>query len=159
MVSGDSTVHGDAGRPEVLLSWVVHPAQQRPAAVFLTLGYLGLATLALQAGLHTPWMTVVGAFVLGGAAAEFLAPSTYRLTTAGAERTGLVGGRRIAWPAVRKAYRFDNGVKLSTLARPGLLEAYRGLWLPWAEHRDEVLRLVDRLAAERLRPVAGEGEE
>jgi len=120
--------------------------------------YIALATLALNAGFRTPWLTVLGGVAMLAAVAEFLFPTTYRLDAAGASVRGPLGLRRLSWPAVRSAHQVDrealSGVIISPVVEPGLARRMRSLWLPAAASGeptlDTLMAWVGRLATERV---------
>ena len=138
--------------PELLLTWRVHLARQRPVAAVVALSFIVAVAYLAQAAYDALWLTALGVLLMVGAAGEFLFPTRYRLTTAGAERWTWSGRQELAWDEVKVVYRFDDGLKLSTLARPGPLEAHRGLYLRWGDEAEAVRRVVDERATQRRRP-------
>jgi hypothetical protein len=62
----------------------------------------------------------------------------------GVQARGLVMRRRMGWPQVRRVARDGLGVKLSPLARPSRLEAYRGIYLWFSDNADEVMEFIAR---------------
>lgn len=149
------------GRPPeggaTLLAWRVHPARERPVAAALAgLFIVGVAVL-IQAAWRSPGLTALAVLLVGGAAGEFLLPTRYRLTPEGAERWSWLGMRQaVGWEQVAAVYRFPDGLKLSTQARPGLLEPHRGLFLRWGEQAAEAMAVVAQRATARRRPAGDE---
>ncbi len=144
---------------DLLLRWRVHPARSRPVAAAVALLFIIGVSGLVQSAWQTGWLTALAVLLLGGAAGEFLFPSVFCLTTDGAERRAWTGLRQqVAWADVQVVYRFDDGLKLSTLPRPGPLEPHRGLFLRWGEQRDFVLAIVDQRATARRRPAKGDDE-
>jgi len=142
-----------------LLRWRVHPARLKPWSALAAVLFMAGVTALVQSAYHSAWLSVMAILLLGGAIGEFLFPTDYRLTTAGAERKPSLGARQsVAWPAVQVVYRFDEGLKLSTLPTPGVLEPHRGLFLRFGDERDAILRFVDERATARRRPAEG-GDE
>lgn len=148
-MESSTALHKTEGTGETLASWVSHPAAGQPRKLAAVVGYLLLATGAVQLGFDRAWLSALTLVVLTAAAAEFLFPITYRLTTTGASRRGLFATREVAWSEVRAVYRFPQGLKLSTQPRPNLLEPYRGFFVPFGDDPETVLALVDRLATAR----------
>lgn len=147
--------------PEPLLSWRVHPARRRPRRTAFVIGLLLLVAFILYLSTASLWLTGLALFLLTGSLGEYLFASTYHVSAQGAERCGLAGPRRVTWAEVKAAYLLDDGIKLSTLARPGPLEPYRGVFLPFADddQRAAVLAVVDQHAnARRRSPEAPQAE-
>lgn len=141
-----------------LLAWRVHPARARPAMAAVTVLFIAGVACLTHAAYHAFWLTMLAVLFLSGAAGEFLFPSHYVLTAEGASRQSWLGVRQqVAWPDVLAVYRFEDGLKLSTAARPGPLEPHRGLYLRWGGERDAVLAIVDERATARRR--VGDGDE
>ncbi len=129
------------------LVWRTHPAATQPGKAVAVLAYVAAAGVAVQVCFGTLWMTAIGLLVLVVAAQEFLFVTTCRVNDTGVERRGLFGVQRLTWSQVRAVHRGPDGVKLSTLARAGWLEPYRGVYLPCGDRCDEVLGWVTRHVA------------
>lgn len=138
-----------APQPDALC-WRVHLAARRPrqaAAAALVICLAGLLA-------HLAWRTLplgpITVALLFLSASEFFLPIHYRVTeTEVSLRSGLTL-RRIAWSRVRRWAADGDGIRLSPLARPSRLDAYRGLYLRLPDQPDlaeEVLRLVANRSA------------
>ena len=111
------------------LEWSVHLARSAPSKVAVV-ALVILASAALCFYLfHNFLFAAFIAIALVGATAEFLFPIRYRINAAGIEMRNLHQLRRMEWREVRKAYLQPDGVKLSPLALPTRLEAFRGIFL------------------------------
>ncbi len=147
----------DRREEETLLTWTSCPARDQPRAALLTVVYAAAVALAVHLYFGSPWLTALGGLVVLGGAAEFLLPSTYTLTSAGAERHGWIGRQRLAWGEVKAVFVRPDGVQLSPLVAPRRLEAHRLLFLRCGQRQEEVLALIDRLATARRRPESLDG--
>jgi hypothetical protein len=87
---------------------------------------------------------MLAAGLLLAAISDFLFPIRYRMTEEGMEARGLVMRRRMGWSQVKRVVRDELGVKLTPLARPSRLEAYRGIYCWFAENADEVMEFIAR---------------
>ncbi len=123
--------------------------------------FLLVAIAALQLGLRTPLLTILGALLLAAACAEFWLPVTFELDAEGASRVTPLGCRRVAWAEVRAARQFDvgprPGVLLSTVPGDnGIAAAWRAVFLPvgreGAPSLDELVAQVAARATARQRP-------
>jgi hypothetical protein len=127
-----------------VLEWRVWPAREQPARAAAAVGlalFVGLLALLVFHGIAA---ALVSSLVVVGAAGEFLFPTTYRLSTEGAEARNPFGWRKIAWKEVRRVYTGEREIKLSPLERPGRGEAYRGVLLRCRGNQEEVAAAVRR---------------
>jgi hypothetical protein len=126
------------------LVWRVHLAAQHPGkaagAVFAILATVALAHFAFRSWV----LCVAAALLLTGAVGEFLFPIRYQADASGVRAKWLAGGAAIAWPRVRRCYSDAEGVTLSPFSQPSRLERWRGVYLRFGEHKQEVLAAIDR---------------
>ncbi len=119
-------------KEEVLLSWRTHLARRQPrragGVIALVLAAAGLVLISSR----NPLLAVGCVLALSAAAGEFLFPIHYRLTARGAYMRNFLSLRFLPWTQVRRCHRGPRGIKLSPLAYPSRLEAFRGLHL-WVE--------------------------
>jgi len=131
-------------KDEVVLRWQVHLAKEEPRKLFVV-----IAAIVAMAALALVWIGPIGvittAFVLVGALSEFLLPITFIITPTHVSASTLVGKRIMAWKDAKKCYVTDDGVKISPLPRASRLEAFRGVYLLFGDHKQEVLDIVARL--------------
>lgn len=127
-----------------VVTWSVHLARRQPwraaAAVFLVCASAAAAYLIWP---H-PLAAAVAGFLVLSAAAEFLLPIKYRIGPEGVSCRNFLSLRQIKWADVKHCYRDADGVKLSPLARPSRLEAYRGIYLWLGGEGEAVLEAVRR---------------
>jgi len=102
------------------------------------------AAVCAGIGFRGWWAGVLAAGLLVAAISDFLFPVRYVMDEEGVWARGLVMRRRMAWAQVRRVARDELGVKLSPLARPSRLEAYRGIYLWFADNADEVMEFIAR---------------
>lgn len=136
--------------PDTVLEWTVHLAVAQPAravtAAVLSAGAVTLTALAFPNGVFA----LAAAWLLFASLAEFFLPVTYRLTTQGAEARHLWTFARIEWRAVKRKYLCEDGIKLSPLASPTRLEAFRGVFLRFGrDNREAVISAVKELHSGR----------
>jgi hypothetical protein len=124
------------------LEWRVHLAPVRPyraAGAILAAALAGGGAWAVFGSL-LPTLAATAAVI--SSVSEFLFPIRYRLTGRGAEVGHGLSRSSIAWGQVRKCYLFPDGLKLSPIGSPGRLEAFRGVFLRFAENEDQVVAFV-----------------
>jgi hypothetical protein len=132
-----------AAAPPPDFEWRVHPfAESRPKAVLSIVAPLAMAALVHWWGGSWLW-TGLGLLLLVSAEFPFFFPARCRFDAEGASlrRAGTTVARR--WDRLKSYYPDRNGVLLSPFARPYWLENFRGVYLQYGRHRDEVLRQLE----------------
>lgn len=147
MESMRANVESPAPPPSPLpqpVEWRVHPARRQPGRAVVAVG-VALGT-AVAAGMlfGSLSLALVSAGALLAAVGEFLFPTTYRLTAAGAEARNLFAWRRIAWKEVKRVYAGKEVIKLSPLkSRDDRREPFRGVLLRCENNQTAVLEVID----------------
>lgn len=127
-----------AAAPEALV-WTVHPfMESRPKAVLSIVAPLGMAALVHWWGGSWLW-TGLGLLLLLSAEFPFFLRTVCRFDAEGAHmrRAGTSVSKK--WDQLKSYYPDRNGVLLSPFARPYWLENFRGIYLQYGGHREEVL--------------------
>jgi len=109
---------------------------------------VALAMVAIVAMIHA----VSGSLALAGVAVaalaislwRFLLPAEIELSPDGVVFRGLGRTRRIDWRRIGRYEIQRRGVLILPETDSAPLDYLRGLYLPWRDHRDEVLALLDR---------------
>ncbi len=140
---------------EPRLEWTVHLARRRPRQAVAIVAVIVLAGIAAGYGFQAPLLGVLAVILLTASVSEFLFPVRYALGPDGASAKGLLHRRAMAWRQVRRAARDEWGVKLSPLARPSRLEAYRGIYLWFEGNAEDVMAAIDH----RVRREADGGDD
>lgn len=128
-----------------VLAWKVHLIRENPAKVLLIAPVVVMSLLVCYIFTHSPIFMAVTLALLASSLADFLFPIRYEMSEQGASSRTLLGRTFVEWDRVKKYYLDDHGIKLSTLPRPGRLEAYRGLYLRFGGNQDEVIEAVRRM--------------
>jgi hypothetical protein len=131
-------------KPATVLEWRVHLARRQPRrAIIVALVVLATAVIC-QLAFDNPLFAIVAALLVIFSTADFVLPIHYRITEAGIQMRAGLSLRRMAWSQVRACYRDDCGVKLSPLARPSRLEAFRGIYLWFGDdNADSVMQAIE----------------
>ena len=127
---------------DTTLEWTVHLARRRPRQAKAVVAIILLAGIAAGYGFRTPLLGLLAVVLLTAAVSDFLFPVRYSLGPDGIAARGLLHRRAMAWRQVRRIARDDLGVKLSPLSRPSRLEAYRGIYLWFADNADQVMAII-----------------
>ena len=126
------------------MQWTIHLARGRPRRAIGALGIAAAGAVCAGVGFGSVWVGMLAAGLLLAAISDFLFPIRYRMTEEGMEARGLVMRRRMGWSQVKRVVKDELGVKLSPLAWPSRLEAYRGIYCWFAENADEVMEFIAR---------------
>jgi hypothetical protein len=97
---------------------------------------------AAGVGFQNVLLGLLAGILLVAAVSDYLFPIRYTLGLDGIEARGLWHRRRMTWKQVRRVGQDDLGVKLSPLPRPSRLEAYRGIYLWFADNADDVMASI-----------------
>ncbi|MBN2473072.1 MAG: hypothetical protein JXB62_00590 [Pirellulales bacterium] len=129
-------------QPPPPLSWRSWPAREHVLrTVLVVLGLLAAALLVVWL-LHRVSLAVVALAALLIALWRFFVPVRFDLSAHGVDEMVLGRQRRIPWQAVRRHEVCAAGVLLLPHDDRSAMASFRGLYLPWAGHRDEVLAHV-----------------
>jgi len=125
------------------LVWSVRPCARNPLlAVAVALFVLGMS-LAVDVLFGSVWWGALALLLLAVSVAPYYVGATYVVSEAGAAAAGLFGTHRRRWAEVKGCFPDAEGVLLSPLARPTRLAYTRGLYLRFADNRDEVMARVE----------------
>jgi hypothetical protein len=104
-----------------------------------------LAAVALLVGLATgrPGWALAAAFMLAIAAWRYFVPVLYELGTLGVTQQVFSRQRRVPWRSLGRYEIRSAGVFLSPHSEPGPLDAFVGFYLPWCDHKDEVMANIE----------------
>jgi hypothetical protein len=126
------------------LKWVVRLGDRQPGRRWVVIAVACAAGIAGQLIFRHPLMAILGFGVILLSTAEMLLPLHHRLDEHGASvRCGL-SESAIDWKDVKRARVNEEGIKLSPLDGSARMEAFRGVYLRFADNRDSVLNLVQR---------------
>lgn len=98
---------------------------------------------------------LLGVGAILGSTTEFWLPLRYTVDSEGAKvKCGLVE-TALTWDRVKRAVLANDGIKLSPLAKASRMGAFRGVYLRFADNRDEVLAAIGRYWGGDVRPLEG----
>jgi hypothetical protein len=135
-----------AGIPaEPILAWKVHLLRDTPSRLLLIVPVVLAGLLISFLITHSLLFPAIALVIFAGALSDYLFPTRYEIGEKGARSRTIGGSAFIEWSRVKKYYLDDRGIKLSPLATPGRLEAYRGVYLRFGGNRDAVIKAVRRM--------------
>ncbi len=128
---------------EPLLRWQVHLVRRQPERLpVVLLVLIGAPMLGLWLMEH--WLFAIAAlWMVFSATADYLLPIRYEADEMGIRQKGW-SPRLMRWERVRRVVWGEQGVLLSPFEKPSRLDAFRGIFLWYGDHADEVRALVER---------------
>jgi len=130
-----------ASKNDTILRWTIHLAPEHPLKLLCALGVIALVSVAAHRVIG-PLGSMAVAAALVGSLADFLFPITYEIKPDRVTCRMLFKQAEIMWRDVRKCYLDAHGIKLSPLARPSRLEAFRGVYLRFDRNKEQVIEAV-----------------
>jgi hypothetical protein len=125
--------------PPPTLSWRCWPLGEQAvgtAIVLVCLAAVGVGVHWLTSQIH---LAVLAVAVLALAMWRYFLPIHFELTPEGVNQWLFGGHRRIPWTAIHRYEIRSSGVLLLPFADRSAMDAFRGLYLPWGDRREEVL--------------------
>ena len=107
-----------------------------PAVLVAVATLVGLSTGSLGWAVAAALALIVGSW-------RYFVPVVYELGTLGVTQQVLSSQRRISWRSIGRYEVRSAGVFLSPYAEAGPLDAFSGLYLPWCDHKNDVLASVE----------------
>ena len=140
--SGEVSTHPASGEPGGMLEWRCHPVTRRPSVSIAVSVFVIVVAVAVSYSTDSRLFTVLALVIMLGSLAKFYFPTSYKLTdkTVAVKTTTTTITKE--WSQYRSFYPDKNGVLLSPFAEPSRLENFRGIYLMFAENRDEVIAFV-----------------
>lgn len=129
--------------------------ERDPAKLAVVLGVACLAALLGGALLHPVFGGLLGFALIAGATTDFWLPQHFTLSGTGASLRCGISVTSIGWGDVKRVVYTDEGVKLSPLEAATRLAPFRGVFLRFANNRDEVIEEVKRHWEGDVRPLEG----
>lgn len=125
------------------LVWSVDIGKQEPRKKFIVLGVMclvGLAGLVFPGGNIA--FSIIGMGLILASNPEVFLPIRYELTESSAKSRCFLSFTVVEWSQVKKMWEDEDGIKLSIFEKRSRLEAFRGVYLRYANNRDAVLAKI-----------------
>lgn len=127
---------------EPALEWTCHPVKRKPLVSALVTLFIFVVVALVFYTTSSRAFGVLAAVVMLASLAKFYFPTTYRLTNDRITIKTTTQTLRKDWSIYRSCYPDKNGILLSPFVRPSRLENFRGIYLMFANNRDEVTEFV-----------------
>ena len=125
--------------PPSSLSWRSWPLGQNilgGSILLISLSVAGMGVHFVTGQIH---LALLAAAVLAIALWRFFLPVAFELNADGVNQWLFGRHKLIPWRAIRRYEVYSSGVLLLPFYDGCVMDAFRGLHLPWGDHRDEVL--------------------
>jgi len=133
---------GQIDDAEPTLEWTCHPVKRRPLVSVLVTAFIFVVVALVYYTTASRVFGVLAAVVMLASLAKFYFPTTYRLTHERITIKTTTQTLHKDWSIYRSCYPDKNGILLSPFVRPSRLENFRGIYLMFANNRDEVTEFV-----------------
>jgi hypothetical protein len=144
-----SFVPSPAPTPIRWQSWPLR--DERLRALLLLIGIVAVGLL-VQTLTGRVYLSLLAVAVLMIASWRFFLPVVIELSDEGVSQQRFGRQHRTAWQSIRRYEVCSTGVLLLPDEDRSILASFRGLFLPWATHRDEVLAHVHHHLDQPARP-------
>jgi hypothetical protein len=124
------------------LQWTVHLLRQRPQKAWGAAGVMVLAALLVGMAFRSAGMGLLALVLLWLATRDYWLPVRYSVSEKGAGVRYLGAVYDIPWERVNYVTVTAEGVKLSPLPPRARLEPFRGVYLRFADNREQVLEAI-----------------
>jgi len=152
MNADEATPDEAEGGGAVAVSWTVQPwRRNRPLGIAVALLVLAV-TFGVRVVFGSMGWAAMALVLLTLSVARFYLPTRYALNAHGARMQGPFGTVEREWSAFRAWFVGTDGVLLSPFTKPSRLAFTRGIFLPFDDHRDEVLAAVEAFLGPRSHP-------
>jgi len=128
-----------------LLSWTTHPIRKRPLVSILVVTLIMAAGMAAYYTMDSKAFGVLAMVVLFASLAKFFMPTRFILTDKTVTIKSTTQKITKPWSMFRSFYPDRNGVLLSPFPEPSRLENFRGMYLIFADNRDQVVATLSTI--------------
>jgi hypothetical protein len=125
------------------LEWTVHPVRESAAKAAIAIAFPLIAAAVVYLWMQSRFWALLGFVLLFASEFPFFIRTKYRFDAQGATMNR--GGVKISkpWDQVRSYYPDKNGVQLSPYLKPFWMENFRGMYLQYGGHKDEILKYLE----------------
>jgi len=143
------------------LTWVSHPAGERPLATILVSILIALILAAVYFAMErSVTMTIIAGFIFLISLSSFYFPTTYAVDDSRVRIRYLFSAKERNTSAFRKCYPGSRGILLSPYLSPSRLENFRGFYLRYGKGNKLVVdEVVRRLVESRHSQTAVDARE
>ena len=140
--NGLSTANDNDTGESNILEWKCHPATRKPWVTLSVSVFVLVISMLVFAATDSKGFSFLALLVMFASLAKFYFPTKYRMTD---EKISIKTSTQTLhknWEIYRSFYPDKKGVLLSPFARPTRMENFRGLYIMFANNREEVINFV-----------------
>ena len=143
------------------LTWVSHPAGERPVATVFVSVLIAIILAAVYFAMErSVTMTIIAGFIFLISLSSFYFPTTYAVDDSRVRIRYLFSAKERNTSAFRKCYPGSRGILLSPYLSPSRLENFRGFYLRYGKGNKLVVdEVVRRLVESRHSQTAVDARE
>jgi len=138
--------HANQNAPEedegAVLEWITHPMKRKPLVTIAVTVFIILVAVLVYITTISKIFTLLTLIVLFASLAKFYLPTKYRLNDKGVTVKTTTQTIFKGWETYRSCYPDKHGILLSPFLEPTRMENFRGIYLIFAENKDEVTSFV-----------------
>lgn len=124
------------------LRWTVHLLREQPQKAWIAAAIMLLASVVVGVAFRSAGMGLLALVLLWLATRDYWLPVRYSVDEKGATVRYFGAAFDIAWERVKYVTVTSEGVKLSPLPPRSRLEPFRGVYLRFADNREQVLEAI-----------------
>ena len=155
-LADDNNIDDNEG---VVLEWTTHPMKRKPLVALVVTLFIILIAVLVYITTISKLFTLLTLIVLFASLAKFYLPTRYRLSDKGVAVKTTTQTIYKSWDVYRSCYPDKNGILLSPFFEPTRMENFRGIYLIFAENKDEVTAFVEERINKSDNPPATENRE
>jgi len=126
--------------PKKRFHWTIHPLLDEPQAKSgLLITILLAISIAVATSFDSNSYGLLTFFLLSVSLSSYFLPTRYILDNQGITTSHLSLNHHIPWDRFHRACVYPDGVLLSPFSQPNRLDPFRGCFLKFGKHRDEII--------------------
>lgn len=138
LVPNETEEQGDA------LEWTTHPMKKRPIVAILVTIFIFVVPMLVLSMTNSKLFATLALVVLFASVAKFYFPTKFILTDKQVIIKSSTQTIKKNWTEYRSFYPDKNGVLLSPFVEPSRLENFRGVYLIFADNKEEVISFIGK---------------
>ena len=132
-----------------MLTWVVHPFVENRKRSVLLIAFLVLILALVYLSTKSIYIVLLSVFFFGVGLYKYFVPFHYQFDQRKIVVLSFLYRFEKKWESFRSFYADSNGVLLSPFERPSRLENFRGLYIQFGAHREEVINFINQKVPEK----------
>ena len=132
-----------------MLTWVVHPFVENRKRSVLLIAFLVLILALVYLSTKSIYIVLLSVFFFGVGLYKYFVPFHCQFDQRKIVVLSFLYRFEKKWESFRSFYADSNGVLLSPFDGPSRLENFRGLYIQFGSHREEVINFINQKVPEK----------